>query len=263
MAGNNYILGAIAGDIIGSSYEFNNVKSTNFELFTNDTFFTDDSVLTAATMHAILHHIDYAQAYLSFGRIYPHRGYGSGFKKWLHSGNPRPYHSFGNGSAMRVSPVGWYCAGIDDVLAEAKKSAEVTHNHPEGVKGAQAVAAAVYLSRTGKSKAAIKKFIVDTFGYNLDRTIDEIRPGYEFDETCRGSVPEAIAAFLESSGYEDAVRLAVSIGGDSDTIACIAGGIAEAFYGEIPEDITGFVSVILGPDLMKDVIMPFSAKYRK
>jgi ADP-ribosylglycohydrolase len=259
---NKYILGAITGDIIGSSYEFNNVKSTDFELFTNDTFFTDDSVLTAATMHALLHRIDYGQVYHSFGRIYPHRGYGGGFKEWLHSDNPKPYNSLGNGSAMRVSPVGWYCAGIDDVLAEAKKSAEVTHNHPEGIKGAQAVAASVFLARTGKGKAAIKKFIVDTFGYNLDRSIDEIRPVYEFDGTCQGSVPEAIIAFLESSDYEDAVRLAVSIGGDSDTIACIAGGIAEAFYGEIPEDITDFVSVILGPDLIQDVIMPFSEKYR-
>jgi ADP-ribosylglycohydrolase len=263
MLENNYILGAIAGDIIGSAYEFNNVKSTDFELFTNDTFFTDDSVLTAAIMHALLHRTDYAQAYRGFGRMYPHRGYGVRFKEWLHSGDPKPYNSFGNGSAMRVSPVGWYCAGIDDVLAEAKKSAEVTHNHPEGIKGAQAAAASVFLARTGKSKAAIKEFIVDTFGYNLDRTIDGIRPGYKFDVTCQGSVPEAIIAFLESSGYEDAVRLAVSIGGDSDTIACITGGIAEAFYREIPEGITGFVSVILGPDLMKDVIMPFSRKYRK
>jgi len=282
----NYILGAIAGDIIGSSYEFNNVKSVDFELFTNDTFFTDDSVLTAATMFALLHASlsgrecmeidctsppggrrvhqgDYAGAYRSFGRRNPRRAYGGNFKKWLYTEHPKPYKSFGNGSAMRVSPIGWYCDTIDDVLAEAKKSAEVTHNHPEGIKGAQAVVAAVFLARTGKSKNEIKRFIADNFGYDLNRTIDEIRPAYQFDASCQGSVPEAIIAFLESADYENAVRLAVSIGGDSDTLAAITGGIAEAFYGEIPEDIADFVQVILGPDLMRDVVIPFSEKYAK
>lgn len=261
MTGENYILGAIAGDIIGSSYEFNNIKSLDFELFTNDTFFTDDSVLTAATMYALLHSADYAKVYRSFGIRYPRRGYGGNFRKWLSANNPEPYNSWGNGSAMRVSPVGWYCDNIDDVLAEAKKSAEVTHNHPEGIKGAQAAASAVYLARTGKSKDEIKRFIVDSFGYDLNRTIDEIRPTFQFDESCQGTVPEAIIAFLESTDYENAVRLAVSIGGDSDTLAAIAGGIAEAFYQEIPEDIADFVQVILGPDLMWDVVMPFSEKY--
>jgi ADP-ribosylglycohydrolase len=263
MPNKQYILGAMAGDIIGSSYEFNNVKSLDFELFTNDTFFTDDSVLTAATMYAILRQTGYANAYRHFGRKYPHRAYGGKFRDWLCADNPEPYNSWGNGSAMRVSPVGWYCDTIDEVLAEAQKSAESTHNHPEGIKGAQAAAAAVYLARTGKGKAAIKQFIVDQFGYDLGRTIDEIRPTYVFDESCQGSVPEAIIAFLESSDFEHAVRLAVSIGGDSDTIAAIAGGIAEAYYQEIPEDITDFVQVILGPDLMKDVVIPFSEKYRK
>jgi len=261
MTGKSCILGAIAGDIIGSPYEFNNVKSLDFELFTNDTFFTDDSVLTVATMYALLRQTGYAKAYQRFGRNYPHRGYGGNFKKWLSANNPEPYNSWGNGSAMRVSPVGWYCDSIDDVLAEAKKSAEVTHNHPEGVKGAQAAAAAVYLARTGKSKDEIKRFIVDSFGYDLNRTIDEIRPAYQFDVSCQGTVPEAIIAFLESTGYENAVRLAVSIGGDSDTLAAITGGIAEAFYREIPEDITDFVQVILGPDIMQDVVLPFSEKY--
>jgi len=282
----NYILGAITGDIIGSSYEFNNVKSLDFELFTNDTFFTDDSVLTTATMFALLHASlsgrermeadctsppggrrvhegDYAEAYRIFGRRYPRRAYGDNFKKWLYAENPKPYKGFGNGSAMRVSPIGWYCHTINDVLAEAKKSAEVTHNHPEGIKGAQAVAAAVFLARTGKSKNDIKRFITDTFGYDLSRTIDEIRPEYQFDVSCQGTVPEAIIAFLESADYENAVRLAVSIGGDSDTLAAITGGIAEAFYGEIPEDIADFAQVILGPDLMRDVVIPFSEKYAK
>jgi ADP-ribosylglycohydrolase len=151
------ILGAIAGDIIGSAYEFNNVKSMDFELFTNDTYFTDDSVLTLATMDAILHHADYAQVYQIFGRKYPHRGYGGHFKLWIYADNPEPYNSWGNGSAMRVSPVGWYCDSIDAVLREAKKTAEVTHNHPEGIKCAQAAAAAVYLARPGKNKDENKK----------------------------------------------------------------------------------------------------------
>jgi ADP-ribosylglycohydrolase len=256
-----HIIGAIAGDIIGSVYEFNNVKSPDFEMFRPGTSFTDDSVLTMATMYALLKRIDYTGAYQTFGRKYPHRGYGGHFKSWIYNDNPKPYNSWGNGSAMRVSPIGWYAGTIEEALAEAQKSAEVTHNHPEGIKGAQAVAAAVYLARTGKSKDEIKRFIAGTFNYDLDRTIDEIRPDYDFDVSCQGSVPEAIIAFLESVDFETAVRLAVSIGGDSDTIACIAGGIAEAFYREIPDHITGMVSIILGPDLMGDVIIPFSKLY--
>ena len=263
MTRKNCVLGAIAGDIIGSSYEFNNVKSLDFELFTNDPYFTDDSVLTIATMYALLHKTDYTQAYQQFGRKYPHRGYGGNFKSWIYSDNPKPYNSWGNGSAMRVSPIGWYCDSISDVLAEAKKSAEVTHNHPEGIKGAQAAAAAVYLARTGKTKAEIKQFITEQFNYDLSRKISKIRKTYDFDVSCQGSVPEAIIAFLESTDYENAIRLAVSIGGDSDTIAAVTGGIAEAYYKEIPEEIADFVQVILGPDLMKDVVMPFSYKYKE
>jgi ADP-ribosylglycohydrolase len=257
----NYIFGAIAGDIIDSSYEFNNVKSMDFELFTHETYFTDDSVMTIATMHALLNSADYSEVYHSFGRIYPHRGYGGQFKEWLHSANPKPYNSWGNGSAMRVSPIGWYCSTIDDVLAEAKRSAEVTHNHPEGIKGAQATALAVFLARTGEGKEVIKETIQERFGYDLDRTIDEIRPIYKYDVSCQGTVPEAIIAFLESTDFENAIRLAVSIGGDSDTVAAITGGIAEAFYREIPEDIADFVKVLLGADLMKDTVIPFSGKY--
>jgi ADP-ribosylglycohydrolase len=258
MLGKKCIFGAIAGDIIGSAYEFNNVKSLEFEMFREGTYFTDDSVLTVATMYALLKRTDYASAYQKFGRKYPHRGYGEHFKSWIYTADPEPYNSWGNGSAMRASPIGWSSGNIDMVLAEARKSAKVTHNHPEGVKGAQATAAAVYLARTGKTKDEIKEFIVDTFGYNLDRTIDEIRPGYDFDVSCQGSVPEAIIAFLESTDFENAVRLAVSIGGDSDTIACITGGIAEAFYRTVPDHIAEMVSIILGPDLMLDVVMPFS-----
>jgi ADP-ribosylglycohydrolase len=260
MPNKNLILGAFAGDIIGSPYEFENVKSLDFEFFKKGTYFTDDSVLTAATMDALLYKLDYTEVYQEYGQLYPNRGYGGNFKKWISSSQPKPYNSWGNGSAMRASPIGWFCDDIDSVLAQAKKSAEVTHNHPEGIKGAQAVAAAVFLARNGKSKNEIRQFVVDRFGYNLDRTIAEIRPNYTFDVSCQGSVPEAIIAFLESTDFENAVRLAISIGGDSDTIACITGGIAEAFYKTIPEYITEMVSIILGPDLMLDVVIPFSEK---
>ena len=261
MKTNEFILGAFAGDIIGSAYEFNNVKTMDFKLFGPGTHFTDDSVLTAATMDVLLYELDYTETYQEFGQLYANRGYGSSFKTWIYSENPKPYNSWGNGSAMRASPIGWYCSDMESVLAEAKKSAEVTHNHPEGIKGAQAAAAAVYLARIGKTKTEIKQFIAEQFGYNLNRTIDEIRPHYEFDVSCQGSVPEAIIAFLESRDFENAVRLSVSIGGDSDTIACIAGGIAEAFYKTIPGNIAEMVQIILGPDLMIDTVIPFSKKY--
>jgi ADP-ribosylglycohydrolase len=261
MTENHLILGAAAGDIIGSSYEFDNVKTTDFNLFTKYTYFTDDSVLTIAVMEVLLKKLDYAETYQRYGRMYPYRGYGNRFADWIYSEKPEPYNSWGNGSAMRSSPIGWYCGTVEAVLEEAKKSAEVSHNHPEGIKGAQAVASAVFLARQGKTKREIKKFITETFGYDLERTLAEIRPGYEFNESCQGSVPEAIIAFLESDDFESAVRLAVSLGGDSDTIACVAGAIAEAFYGEIPEGIVDMVSMILGPDIMRGVILPFSREF--
>ena len=261
MSDEKLILGAIAGDIIGSVYEFDNIKTVDFELFNDESKFTDDSVLTVATMDVLLNKTGYAEVYQRYGRAYPHRGYGSNFKDWIDSDNPKPYNSWGNGSAMRVSPVGWYCNTMEDVLAEAKRSAVVTHNHAEGVKGAQAAAAAVFLARTGKSKAEIKTFIAGSFGYDLDRKLDDIRPDYTFDVSCQGSAPEAIIAFLESTDFESAIRLAVSIGGDSDTIACITGGIAEAFYQEIPPVIVANVLRIL-PKPMCKLIEDFSAKYR-
>jgi ADP-ribosylglycohydrolase len=263
MSSQNCILGAIAGDIIGSPYEYNNVKSLDFELFTDETYFTDDSVFTIATMYALLYRTVYSKAYRQFGRNYPHRGYVGMVKSWIYSDNPKLYNNCGNCSAMRVSPIGWYCDSLDDVLAEAEKSAIVTNDHTDDINGAQAVAAAVYLARTGKTKDEIKEFIIDRFDYDLCRKLDEIRPLYRFSESCQGTVPEAIIAFLESTDYENAVRLAVSIGGDSDTIAAMTGGIAEAFYKEIPVDITDFVQVILGPDIMQDVVIPFSKKYRR
>ena len=260
--GKKMIIGSIAGDIIGSVYEQNNVKSVDFKLFSEKSKFTDDSVLTLATMYALLNGKGYTETYQSFGRNYPHRGYGGNFSYWIYLKDPKPYNSWGNGSAMRVSPIGWYCDDINDVLNEAKKSAEVTHNHPEGIKGAQATAVAVYMARTGEKKEDIKKNIMDMFQYDLERKIDDIRPNYEFDVSCQGSVPEAIIAFLESTDFENAIRLAISIGGDSDTIACITGGIAEAYYQVIPESIVENVLKIL-PEELINLVVEFSTRYRK
>ena len=262
MTKNDLIIGATAGDIIGSAYEWNNVKTTDFKLFSKKTEFTDDSVLTFATMDTLLTNGNYTEAYQLYGRKYPGRGYGGSFHAWIYHKNPEPYNSWGNGSAMRASPIGWYGNSINEVMNEAHKSAIVTHNRPEGIKGAQAAAVAVFLARTGKSKDEIKTFIKDAFQYNLDRKLDDIRPNYRFDVSCQGSVPEAIIAFLESTDYENAIRLAISIGGDSDTIACITGGIAEAFYKVIPDYIIDCTLKILPKEIIK-LIETFSMKYRR
>jgi ADP-ribosylglycohydrolase len=254
------MLGAIAGDIIGSVFEANPVKDTDFPLFSPYSTFTDDTVLTIAAAYSILEKIDYAKAFKVFGRKYPDAGYGVSFYHWIFSPNSAPYNSWGNGSAMRVSPVGFAFDSIDDVLNEAGKSAAVTHNHPEGVKGAQATALAVFLARKGESKEYIKREISTRFAYNLNRTLDEIRPGYHFDVSCQGSVPESITAFLESKDFEGAVRKAISLGGDSDTMACIAGGIAYAFYKEIPLDIVTNVRERL-PDEFLFILDRFSERY--
>jgi ADP-ribosylglycohydrolase len=243
------MIGAIAGDIIGSVYEFGRIKTKVFPLFDPGCDFTDDSVLTVAVARAILDGRPYGEVVREFGRHYPGAGYGGMFARWLDSDEPCPYNSFGNGSAMRVSPVGFAFACREDVLREAGKSAEFTHNHPEGIKGAQATALAIYLARTGAAKDDIRREIGDGFGYNLDRTLEAIRPGYGFDETCQRTVPEAIIAFLESDSWEDAVRNAVSLGGDSDTLACITGGIAEAFYGGVPKPVEAKVRKVLPADL--------------
>lgn len=231
------ILGAIIGDIAGSVYEFHPVKTTECNLFDDNSTFTDDTVLTVAVADCILHAKDFARTLWEYGNRYPDRGYGGKFRAWLMSNNYKPYNSFGNGSAMRVSPVGFAYNTLEDVLAVAKQSAMVTHNHPEGIKGAQAVAVAVFLAKQGHSKDDIRQYISNTFHYNLEFTVDEIRPFYHFDETCQGSVPQAIVAFLDSINYESAIRNAISLGGDSDTQACIAGGIAAAFYKEIPQPL--------------------------
>ena len=255
------ILGAIAGDIIGSPYERRPMKRTDFPLFTDRSRFTDDTVMTVATAHAILAGTSYESAYLHFGRRYPNAGYGGAFREWLQSDAPTPYQSWGNGSAMRVSPVGWAFDDVDRVLREAERSAAPTHDHPEGVKGAQAVALAVFMARTGLSKGDIRVDLQGRFGYPLERTVEEIRPGYAFDVSCQGSVPEAIVAFMDSTDWESAVRLAVSLGGDADTQGCIAGAIAEAFYGSVPPIVAATVSSFL-PDDLRSVVERFSSVRR-
>ncbi len=240
------MLGAILGDIIGSPYEFtqHNIKTTEFPLFSKKSHFTDDSVMTVAVADGLLNadtneestKAALVTAMRKYGRMYPWVGYGQKFILWLGSRDPRPYGSYGNGSAMRVSPVAWLFDDLATVERFAHASAEVTHNHPEGIKGAQATAAAIFMARKGEGKEAIRQYIETSYGYDLSRTPEMIRPGYIHIESCQQTVPEAITAFLHSTDFETAVRLAVSLGGDSDTIAAITGSIAEAAYG-IPEEL--------------------------
>jgi len=245
------MIGAIAGDIIGSVYEHAPLKSKEFPLFGRGCRFTDDTVLTIAVAAAILSRRPYQETLREFGQRYPAAGYGGSFFRWLRAADPQPYNSWGNGAAMRVSPIGFACATAAEVLVEAARSAACTHNHPEGIKGAQAAALAVFLARTGNSREEIRTEIATRFGYDLSRTVAAIRPGYSFDISCQGTVPEALIAFLDSTSYEDAIRNAVSLGGDSDTLACISGGIAEAFYGGVPAAIAGPAIQHLTPDLYR------------
>ncbi len=254
------MLGAIAGDIVGSIYEASPIKSKDFPLFDPRCRFTDDSVLTVAVAKAILEDGDYRRWIREIGRRHPHAGYGGSFIRWLHSDNSEPYNSWGNGAAMRVSPVGFAFNDVDTVLREAARTAEISHNHPEGVKGAQAAALAVFLARTGAGKEQIKEETARRFGYDLDRRLDGIRPSYRFDISCQGTVPEAIIAFLESNSFEDALRNAVSLGGDSDTLACITGGIAEAWYGSVPGPIQEQARQYLADDL-RTITDQFSERF--
>ncbi len=254
------MLGAIAGDVIGSVFERYPTKSMDFPLFSRDSAFTDDTVLTMAVAWSILNKTDYATSLKIFGQKYPNAGYGGYFYRWMFSSDSKPYYSWGNGSAMRISAVGFAFSSPDDILNEAKKSAEVTHNHPEGIKGAQATALAIFLARTGESKETIKKEICNRFGYDLNRTVDDIRKTYHFDVSCQGSVPEAIISFLESDNFEDAIRKAISLGGDSDTLACMAGGIAQAYYKGVSPDIATRVRERLPDDLLS-IIDAFNERY--
>jgi ADP-ribosylglycohydrolase len=247
------VIGVIAGDVIGSVHEHALTKSTDFPLFDPRCRFTDDTVLTIATAYAILTGASYEAAYRDFGRQHPHAGYGGSFYDWLVAEEPRPYGSWGNGSAMRVTPIGLAFGNVDDVLREAECSAAVTHDHVEGIKGAQATALAVFMARSGSSKDQIREDLERRFGYDLHRTVDQIRPDYQWDVSCQRSVPEAIVAFLDSSDVEDAIRLAISLGGDADTQAAIAGGISEAFYRYLPETIVEAVRARLPPTFIEVV----------
>lgn len=254
------MLGAIAGDIIGSVYEYFSIKTTTFSLFQKNSRFTDDTVLTVATAHAILEKLDYATSFKMFGRRYPDAGYGSSFINWVFEDEVKPYNSWGNGSAMRVSPVGLAFETIDKVLDEAEKTAICSHDHPEGIKGAQATALAVFLARKGEDKEKIKREISKRFAYNLHRTLEFIRINYTFNESCQKTVPEAIIAFLESENFEGALRNAVSLGGDSDTLACITGAIAHAFYKKIPGEITCNTQKRLPREFL-EIIAKFQKRY--
>ena len=244
------IFGAIVGDIAGSTYEVNNYKHEDCEIFREGSRFTDDSVLTLATADKFLYGGSYTDVFQVYGRRYPDAGFGGSFFGWMISEDPQPYNSWGNGSAMRVSPVGWVAEDLQWALDEAANSAAVTHDHPEGIKGAQAVAGLVYLARNGSTKEELRDFAESKIGYDLKQSLAEIRPSYSFDVSCQGSVPQAITAFLESSDFEDSIRKAISLGGDSDTIACITGSIAHAFYGEIPKWMIDYCERALDPALL-------------
>ncbi len=260
------LLGAVAGDVIGSAYEFNPVKRTDIPLFVDKaghrikSSFTDDTVMTVAIADWLINSGSLVKIIQDYGRRYPRAGYGGMFYRWLFNENAKPYNSFGNGSAMRVSPVGWAFDTLEETLDAAKESSIVTHNHPEGIKGAQATAACIFMARKGKSKEEIKEYVKETFGYNLDRTCDEIRPVYSHVETCQESVPESLICFLESTDYESAIRLCVSLGGDADTMGAMAGAIAEAFYGGVPELIRAKTLSRL-PDEFIDVLYNFGEKF--
>lgn len=274
------MLGAIIGDTVGSVYEFNNIKTVNFPLFSVKSNYTDDSIMTMAVADWLLkdptHGMDALEAsFISFARKYPcpMGGYGGGFNRWLFfpedlgdygsrdikPGTRHPYNSWGNGSAMRASANGWMFDTLEETERVAGLSAAITHNHPEGIKGAQSTAAAIFMARNGSSKEEIRSYITEKYGYNLNRTCDEIRPVYGWDGSCQGTVPEAMVAFFDSTDFESAIRLAVSLGGDSDTLACITGGIAEAFYKEIPDDIA-LTEWNLLPEDFKEILKEIEAK---
>jgi type I restriction enzyme M protein len=260
------MLGAIIGDIVGSRYEFNNIKTKSFPLFDKTCRPTDDSIMTLAIARAILAcNGDYAKLeeqavywMRKIGQPYPGCGYGGRFYQWMYDESMGAYHSFGNGAAMRVSPCGFVANSLEEAKSLSKAVTEVTHDHPEGLKGAEATAVAIYLARIGSSKEEIRAYMV-THYYPLDFTLDSIRDSYRFNETCQGSVPQAIEAFLESTGFEDAIRNAISIGGDSDTLAAITGGIAQAYYG-VPDDIRTSALNFLNTDF-RNILSEFEAKF--
>jgi len=254
------MIGAIAGDIIGSMHEGAGTKTKQFPLFGPFVRFTDDTVLTIAVAESILRDSDLVDVLHDYFHRYPQAGFGGSFIQWAIQRRREPYNSWGNGSAMRVSSVGFAYNTLDEVVRHAERTAVVTHDHPEGVRGAQSTAAAIFLARTGSDKAAIKRHIEEAFGYNLSMPLDAIRETYDFDVSCRGSVPQSIVAFLEATDFEDAIRNAVSLGGDADTMACIAGGISEAFWG-IPEEIEDRALSFLD-DQLRGVVEQFNQRFR-
>jgi ADP-ribosylglycohydrolase len=258
------MIGAIIGDYVGSAYEFHNTKDYNFEIITPASEITDDSIMSIAIADAILQGKPYAERMRYWGNEYPtpKGAYGGSFSSWLHSSSPQPYNSWGNGSAMRVSPIGWAFDSLEQTLLQAKLSAECTHNHEEGIKGAQATATAIFLARQGETKQGIKKYIESKFGYNLSFKIADIKDIYKFDESCQGTVPPAIVCYLESTSFEDAIRLAVSLGGDSDTLGCITGSIAEADHAySIPAYLQDAAFDTVPSDLAA-IVEQFTNKYR-
>jgi ADP-ribosylglycohydrolase len=254
------MLGALVGDIVGSVYEWENHRSKDFPLFIDRSFFTDDSVLTVALADVVLNGGDFAAAMRRYGRLYPNAGYGGMFRRWLSKPGMGAYNSFGNGAAMRISPAGWAYPTLEETLKRAREFTAVTHDHPEGIKGAEATAGAIWMGRHGASKPDIKAWVLRHTGYDLGRTCDEIRPTYQFNETCQRTVPEALTAFFESTDFEDAIRLAISLGGDSDTLACITGGVAEAFYKGVPPAIEREAMARLD-DPLRDVVTRFRARF--
>lgn len=263
------LMGAILGDVVGSIYEFNPHKSTNIELQAKHMDYTDDTIMTIAVADWVLNdkqhsHNELVARMQQWGRKYPHPmgAYGNMFSQWLCADKPKPYHSWGNGSAMRVSAIGFAFNTLKETMEVAKVCAEVTHNHAEGIKGAQATAAAIFMARTGRTKSDIRSYISETFGYNLDKSCDDIRPTYGFDGSCQGTVPESIIAFLDSKDYEDALRLCISLGGDADTMGAITGAIAGAYYNKMRYDLYEFGWEKL-PNDMKDVIENFNTEYEE
>lgn len=254
------MIGAIAGDIAGSIYEWANIKTKNFELLSKKCCFTDDTVLTVALADTILTGTPYDENMRRFYHLYPEAGYGGSFHRWAADPELGPYNSWGNGAAMRISPAGFAYNDLETVLQKAEQFTGFTHNHPQGIKGGQAVAAAIFLARQGWSKEKMAEYIKGRFDYDLSKHIDEIRPFYTFDVSSQGTVPQAIRAFMDSTDYEDALRNAISLGGDSDTLACITGGIAQAFYKNIPEKIQGRVYDILD-DRLVDITRRFMDLY--
>jgi ADP-ribosylglycohydrolase len=253
------MIGAVIGDVVGSIYEWNNKKSTEFDFLVDTCHFTDDTVMSVALADAILTNRPYADVMREYGAKYPDAGYGGFFRTWLTDHTQGPYDSYGNGAGMRISPAAWAYETLQEVLHHATAFTAATHSHPEGIKGGQAVAAAIFLARKGDTKPAIKKYIEETFGYDLDRTCDDIRPDYKFKASCQETIPEAIICFMESTDFESAVRLAISLGGDSDTLAAIAGSIAQAFY-TVPAEHIAKIATYLDDDL-KRVINEFYMKY--